>query len=51
VRGALERANVNVVEEMTAMVEANRAYEMAARSVTIQDEATGRLISTFSRVG
>ncbi len=51
VRGALERANVSVVEEMTAMVEANRAYEMAARSVTIQDEATGRLISTFSRVG
>ena len=48
--GFLERSNVNVVEEMSKMIEANRAYEAAAKTVTIQDELTSRLASAFGRV-
>ena len=48
--GFLERSNVNVVEEMSRMIEANRAYEVAAKTVTIQDELTSRLSSAFGRV-
>jgi len=47
--GFLERSNVNVVEEMTKMIEANRAYEAAAKTVTIQDELSSRLSNSFGR--
>ncbi|MDR3332657.1 MAG: flagellar hook-basal body protein [Synergistaceae bacterium] len=49
VGGALERSNVQVVSEMVRMIEANRAYEAAGRTVTIQDELTSRLFSTLGR--
>jgi flagellar basal-body rod protein FlgG len=49
VGGALERSNVNVVNEMVRMIEANRAYEAAGRTVTIQDELTSRLFSAVGR--
>jgi len=46
---ALERSNVNVVYEMVRLIEGQRAYEAAARSLSIQDEQTGSLITTFGR--
>ncbi len=45
--GFLEMSNVNVVSEMVRMIEANRAYESAAKTVTIQDESAGKLIQAF----
>lgn len=47
--GALERSNVNVICEMVRLIEGQRAYEASARSLTIQDEQTGSLITTFGR--
>lgn len=41
---ALESSNVNPIEEMVAMIELNRSFEMNQRSVSTQDEATSRLI-------
>jgi flagellar basal-body rod protein FlgG len=49
VGGALERSNVQVVSEMVRMIEANRAYEAAGRSVTIQDELTSRMFTSLGR--
>lgn len=48
--GALEMANVNVVYEMVRMIEANRAYEAAAKAVTVHDESATRLTQTYGRV-
>ena len=48
---ALEMSNVNVVEEMVRMVEANRAYEAASKAVTTHDELTGKLIASLGRTG
>jgi len=47
--GALEKSNVEIVSEMVRMVEANRAYEAAGRTVTIQDELTSRLFTSLGR--
>ncbi|MDR1885554.1 MAG: flagellar hook-basal body complex protein, partial [Synergistaceae bacterium] len=49
VSGALERSNVQVVTEMVRMIEANRAYEAAGRTVTIQDELTSRLFTSVAK--
>ncbi|GHV31255.1 flagellar basal-body rod protein FlgF [Synergistales bacterium] len=49
VGGALERSNVQVVNEMVRMIEANRIYEGAGRAVSIQDELTSRMFSTLGR--
>ena len=48
---ALEMSNVNVVEEMVRMVEANRAYEAASKAVTTHDELTAKLIASLGRTG
>jgi flagellar basal-body rod protein FlgG len=37
-QGYLETSNVNAVEEITALIEAQRAYEMNARVITAADE-------------
>lgn len=37
-QGALERANVNVVEEMVEMISTQRAYEMNAKVVSASDD-------------
>src|SRR5690606_35825271 len=37
VQGALETSNVNVVEELVAMIETQRAYEMASRAISTSD--------------
>lgn len=47
--GLFERSNVEVVLEMTRMIEAQRCYEGAAKAVTSQDELTSRLFSSVGR--
>lgn len=37
-QGALESSNVNVVEELVSMIEAQRAYEMNAKSIETVDQ-------------
>ena len=38
IKGALETSNVNVVEELVAMIETQRAYEMNSRAISTSDE-------------
>lgn len=38
IQGALESSNVNVVEELVGMIEAQRAYEMNAKAIAAADE-------------
>jgi flagellar basal-body rod protein FlgG len=47
--GALERSNVQVVLEMVRMIEANRCFEAAGKSVTIQDELTSKLFTSLGK--
>ncbi len=47
--GFLEMSNVNIVSEMVRMIQANRAYESASKTVTIQDESAGKLIQTYGK--
>lgn len=44
-QGFLEGSNVNPVTEMVRMIEVNRAYEANQRTITTQDELSGRLIN------
>jgi flagellar basal-body rod protein FlgG len=37
-QGALEASNVNVVEELVAMIETQRAYEMNSKAVSTADK-------------
>ena len=43
VQGALEGSNVNVVEELVAMIETQRAYEMNAKAISTTDSMLGYL--------
>jgi flagellar basal-body rod protein FlgG len=43
VQGFLESSNVNVVEEMVNMIQAQRAYEINSRAITTSDEMLGQL--------
>ena len=47
--GTLEKSNVNVVEEMARMVEIQRAYEASSKALMTHDEATTKMISTYSK--
>jgi flagellar basal-body rod protein FlgG len=38
VQGLLESSNVNVVEEMVNMIQAQRAYELNSKAITTSDE-------------
>ncbi|MDR3231990.1 MAG: flagellar hook-basal body protein [Synergistaceae bacterium] len=49
VPGAIEMANVSVVEEMVRMMEAQRVYEGASKALMTHDEETGKLISSYGR--
>lgn len=44
---ALEGSNVNIVEEMTRMIEASRAYESVAKSYRSEDETNEKMIRAF----
>ena len=48
VQGALESSNVNVVEELVAMIETQRAYEMNSKAISTTDQMLQYLTS---RVG
>jgi flagellar basal-body rod protein FlgG len=37
-QGALEASNVNVVEELVAMIETQRAYEMNSKAISTADK-------------
>jgi flagellar basal-body rod protein FlgG len=50
VPGAIEMANVSVVEEMVRMIEAQRAYEGASKALMTHDEETSKLITSFGKV-
>ncbi len=43
VQGFLETSNVNVVEEMVNMIQAQRAYEINSKAITTSDEMLGQL--------
>lgn len=49
VAGAVESSNVNTVETMIEMIQVQRLYEMAQKSVQQHDEATKTLIEGFAR--
>lgn len=48
-QGFLEKANINVVVEMTNMIEVNRAYEANQKVVQSHDQSTARLIGEVLR--
>jgi flagellar basal-body rod protein FlgG len=39
----LESSNVNIVEEMVSMIQAQRAYEINSKAITTSDEMLGQL--------
>ena len=49
VPGALEKSNVNVVEEMARMVEIQRAYEASSKALMTNDETAGKMIASYSK--
>lgn len=49
--GALEGSNVNPVESMIQMISLQRAYELAQKSISQQDDSTQRLIQSLSERG
>lgn len=42
-QGALENSNVNVVEELVSMIEAQRAYEINSKAITAADQMLAKL--------
>ncbi|MBN2483023.1 MAG: flagellar basal-body rod protein FlgF [Candidatus Omnitrophica bacterium] len=49
VQGHLESSNVNVVKEMVDMIAGMRTYEANQKTLVMQDETLGRLISELAR--
>ena len=45
-QGLIEGSNVNVVQEITNLITAQRAYEMNSKVITASDE----MLSTLSRM-
>ena len=50
IQGFLEKANVNPVTEMVAMISVNRAYEANQKVITTHDSMTDKLINQAVRV-
>lgn len=48
IQGALERSNVNIIEEMVEMISLMRAYESAQKLVHAQNETLGKLINEMA---
>jgi flagellar basal-body rod protein FlgG len=42
-QGFLESSNVNIVEEMVNMIQAQRAYEINSKSIQTSDEMLGKI--------
>ena len=49
-QGFLEGSNVNVVEEMTKMIEINRLYEAGQKAIQGMDETLGKAVNEAGRV-
>lgn len=49
-QGAIEQGNVNMVSEMTGLIEANRIFEAYQRVIQAVDEATGKATNEIGRV-
>lgn len=49
-QGYIEGSNVNVVEEMTDMISANRVFEAAQKAIKGHDEMDDKLINTVAKV-
>ena len=45
-QGFIETSNVNVVQEITSLITAQRAYEMNSRVITASD----KMLSTLTRL-
>ena len=50
-QGALERANVNPIDEMVNMIAVHRGFETAQTSIKMQDESARKLIETAENIG
>ncbi|MCS7205565.1 MAG: flagellar hook-basal body protein [Leptospiraceae bacterium] len=48
-QGYLEASNVNIVREMTKMIEVQREYEANQKSITTHDNLLGKLINEVAR--
>jgi flagellar basal body rod protein FlgG len=48
--GSVEGSSFNIMEGLASMIEAQRAYQMNANLIRIQDEMTGRAISSVGQV-
>lgn len=46
----LERSNMDPIAGLVSMIEIQRAYEINARALSAQDDATGRAVNTVGRV-
>jgi flagellar basal-body rod protein FlgG len=42
-QGYVETSNVNVVEELVAMIQTQRAYEINSKAIETSDQMLGRL--------
>jgi len=51
VQGALERSNVNPIDEMVEMIALHRGFEADQRSVTLQIEASKKLLERVGDLG
>ncbi len=49
-QGFAEASNVNVIEEMTDMISANRVFEAAQHVIKAQDQMDGKLINEVGKV-
>lgn len=47
-QGYLEKANVDVIKQMTSMLMALRSFQAASKVVSMSDETVGKLINTLS---
>ncbi|MGQ9632108.1 MAG: flagellar hook-basal body protein [bacterium] len=49
IQGALEQSNVNIVQEMVAMIEVSRAYEANQKAILAHDSMLGKAVNEVTR--
>jgi flagellar basal-body rod protein FlgG len=50
IQGSLEAANVNGIEEMIRLIDAQRSFEACQRVIRAQDELTGKAVNELGRL-